>query len=44
MNSSIRLLLEKKYKISIYGKRSFSVAAADLWNALPVQLITNINY
>ena len=32
------------YKLSIYGKRSFSVAAADIWNALPVELRTNVNY
>ena len=32
-----------KYKLLIYGKRSFSVAAADLWNSLHVPLITNVN-
>ena len=49
-NSSTRLLLKRKYKLSRYVKLSFSVymyaaiAAADLWNALPIPLITNVNY
>ena len=43
-NASTRLLQEKKYKLSRYDKRSFSVAATDLRNALPVGLITNANY
>ena len=43
-NASTRLLQKRNYKLSRYGKRSFSVAAADLWNALPVGLITNVNY
>ena len=43
-NASTRLLQKKNYKLKIYGKRSFSVAAADLWNALPVGLRTNFNY
>ena len=43
-NASTRLLQKKNYKLSRYGKRSFSVAAADLWNALPVGLRTNVNY
>ena len=43
-NASTRLLQKKNYKLSRYGKRSFSVAAADLWNALPVELRTNVNY
>ena len=43
-NASTRLLQKKNYKLARYGKRSFSVAAADLWNALPVELRTNVNY
>ena len=43
-NASTRLLQKRNYKLSRYGKRSFSVAAADLWNALPVGLRTNVNY
>ena len=43
-NVSTRLLQKKNYKQKRYEKRSFSVAAADLWNALPVELITNVNY
>ena len=43
-NSFTRLLQKRNYKLSRYGKRTFSVAAADLWNALPVGLITNVNY
>ena len=35
-NASTRLLQKKNYKPKRYGKRSFSVAAADLWNDLPV--------
>ena len=31
-NASTRLLQKKNYKLKRYGKRSFSVAAADLWN------------
>ena len=44
INASIRLLQKKTYKLARYGKRSFSVAVADLWNALPVELRTNVNY
>ena len=43
-NASTRLLQKKNYKLSRYVKRSFSVAAADLWNALPVGLRTNFIY
>ena len=43
-NASTRLLHKKNYKLKRYGKRSCSVAAADLWNALPVELRTNVNY
>ena len=43
-NASTRLLQKKNYKLNRYGKRSFSVAAADLWNSLPVELRTNVNY
>ena len=43
-NASTRLLQKKNYKLNRYGKRSFSVAAADLLNALPVGLRTNVNY
>ena len=43
-NASTRLLQKRNYKLSIYGKRSFSVAAADLLNALHVGLRTNVNY
>ena len=47
-NASIRLLQKKNYKLKRYGKRYFSVAAIDLWNALPVYspigLSTNVNY
>ena len=43
-NASTRLLQNKNYKLSQYGKRNFSIAAADLWNALPVRLRTNVNY
>ena len=43
-SASTRLLQKRNYKLSRYGKCSFSVAAADLWNALPVRLITNVNY
>ena len=43
-NSSTRLLLERKYQLSRYGKRSVSVDAANLWNALPVPLRAHINY
>ena len=35
-NESTRLLQKRNYKLIRYGKRSFSVAAADLWNTLPV--------
>ena len=40
-NASTRLLQKKNDKLARYGKRSFSVAAADLWNALPVEIRTN---
>ena len=43
-NASTRLLQKKNYKLKIYGKRSFSVATAELWKALPVGIITNVNY
>ena len=43
-NASTRLFQKKNYKLKRYGKRSFSVAAADLWNALPVGLRTYVNY
>ena len=43
-NASTRLLQKKNYKLARYGKRYFSVAAADLWNALPIELRTNVNY
>ena len=43
-NASTRLLQKNNYKLKRYGKRSFSVAAADLWNALTVELRTNVNY
>ena len=43
-NSFSRLLQKRNYKLSRYGKRSFIIAAADLWNALPVRLRTNVNY
>ena len=43
-NASTRLLQKRNYKLSRYRKRSFSVAAPDLWNALPVVLIPNVNY
>ena len=43
-NASTRLLQKKNYKLNRYRKRSFSVAAADQWNALPVELRTNVNY
>ena len=43
-NASTRLLQKKNYKLNRYGKRSFSVAAADLWNVLPVELRSNVNY
>ena len=43
-NTSTRLLQKKNYKLKRYGKRSFSVAVSDLWNALPVELRTNVNY
>ena len=42
-NASTRLL-QKNYRLKRCGKRSFSVAAAELWNALPVELRTNVNY
>ena len=41
-NSSTWLLQKRNYKLSRYGKCSFSVAAADLWNALHVPLRINI--
>ena len=44
INASTRLLQKSNYKLSRYGKHSFSVAAADLWNALHVRLRTNVNY
>ena len=31
-------------RIKRYGKQSVRVASADLWNALPAPLITNLNY
>ena len=40
-NYSTRLSLNRKYKLSIYGKR-FQCSCSDLWNALPVPLITNV--
>ena len=43
-NTSTRLLQIRNYKLSRYGKRYFSVNAADLWNAIPVGLRTNVNY
>ena len=43
-NTSTRLLQKRNYKLSRYGKRSFSVAADDQWNAQHVGLITNVNY
>ena len=43
-NASTRLLQKKNYKLNIYGKRYFIVAAADLLNALPVELRTNVDY
>ena len=43
-NASARLLKNRNYKLSRYGKRSFSVVTANLWNALPVRLRTNVNY
>ena len=43
-NSSTRLLQKRNYKLSRYGKRSFSLAAANHCNALPVGLRTNVNY
>ena len=43
-NASTRLLQKKNYKLSRYGKHYCSVAAADLWNALPVELRTSVNY
>ena len=43
-NASTRVLQKKKYKLSRYGKSSFSVAEADLWNAPPLGLRTNVNY
>ena len=48
-NSSTRLSLKKKYKISRYGNsisciRSFSVDAVELWDALYVPLRTIVNY
>ena len=43
-NASTRLLQKKNYKLLRYGKRSCSVAAAGLWNALPVGLRTSVNY
>ena len=36
--ASTRLLQKMNYNLSIYGKPSFSVAVADLWNILPVGL------
>ena len=41
---STRLLQKRNYKLYKYGKSVFSVAAVDLWNALPVRLITYVNY
>ena len=38
-----RLLQKRNYKLSRYGKRSFSVAAADLWNAVGL-IIQLVNY
>ena len=43
-NASTRLLQKRNYKLARYGKRSLSIAAADLWNALPVRLRANVNY
>ena len=48
-NASTWLLQKRNYKLSRngkqkYGKRSFSIAAADPWNALPVGLKTNVDY
>ena len=43
-SASTRLLQNKNYNLVRYGKNSFSVAAADLWNALTVELRSNVNY
>ena len=37
-------LVKRKYKLSRYGKRYFSVVATYICNELTVPLITNVNY
>ena len=36
-------LVEVGYKLTRYGSRSFSVASAKLWNALPLDIRTSDN-
>ena len=43
-NPSTRLLIKSKYKLLRYGKLSFSLSTANIWNALPVTIRTNLNY